>query len=714
MPKKLETKKQAAAIRRLAEQKAGAAPQPIPTAKTESDVRRLLHELEVHQVELEMQNNELRLARDEAEALLEKFSDLYEFAPVGYFTINPDGTILQVNLTATTLVKMERSRIIGKSFSSLLSPEQRPAFQVLLEKVFNDEIKSAIESVILSKDPSRRDVNIELQRSSCGRECRVAMMDISQRKYAEEAVHVSEIRYRRLFEAAHDGVLLLDPATRKITDANPFMSRLLGYTYEQFLGKELYEIGLLGDESASREMFQKLKVSHRIRYEDLPLKTQAGRHQEVEVVANLYQEGSKAVIQCNIRDITARKLAEDALRRNEALFSALIDQAPIGIYLVNAEFCVQQVNPIALHVFKDVVPLIGRDFSEIVRSQWKPQVAKNVISRFRHTLKTGEAYISPSFSERRRDLGVREDYEWQIQRVGLPAGEYGVVCFFINVTERKRAEETRRKLELLTASNLKLKEEVSRRKLTEESLHETRVQQSVLLKQSRKLQTQLRSFSHQLLHVQEEERKRISRELHDIIAQTLVGINVHLATLSKSTETDHSALRKQILETHKLVENAVSVVHRFARELRPAMLDDLGIVPAFEIFINEFITNTGIRVKLAVFPEVEQLKAAIKIALFRVFQEALNNVVKHAKSSEILVRINHTEGVVQMEIRDNGQGFEVNGKGGAKRNNRLGLLGMRERVEMIGGEFRIESTVGVSTSVFVQIPDKSSALRPHV
>ena len=97
--------------------------------------------------------------------------------------------------------------------------------------------------------------------------------DISERKQAEDKVRVSEIRYRRLFEAAQDGVLLLDPDTRKITDANPFMTELLGYSHDQLVGKELFEIGLLKDEAASQEMFRKLKTEHQVRYENLPLKS---------------------------------------------------------------------------------------------------------------------------------------------------------------------------------------------------------------------------------------------------------------------------------------------------------------------------------------------------------------------------------------------------------------------------------------------------------
>ena len=135
--------------------------------------------------------------------------------------------------------------------------------------------------------------------------------DVTERKRHEEKVLISEIRYRRLFETAHDGVLLLDPATRKIIDANPFMTKMLGYQHNQLVGKELFEIGLLRDEAASQEMFRKLQKSHEVRYENLPLETRDGQHQDVEVVANLYDENGNHVIQCNIRDITERRRAEE-------------------------------------------------------------------------------------------------------------------------------------------------------------------------------------------------------------------------------------------------------------------------------------------------------------------------------------------------------------------------------------------------------------------
>jgi PAS domain S-box-containing protein len=130
------------------------------------------------------------------------------------------------------------------------------------------------------------------------------------RAQAQSQLRISELRYRRLFEAARDGILILDAVTLKITDVNPFMTELLGYSHAEFLGKELWEIGLFSDKEASQEAFKALQRTGYLRYEDLPLQDTNGKLRDVEFVSNVYEEDSHQVIQCNIRDITDRKRAE--------------------------------------------------------------------------------------------------------------------------------------------------------------------------------------------------------------------------------------------------------------------------------------------------------------------------------------------------------------------------------------------------------------------
>src|ERR1043166_6180292 len=168
--------------------------------------------------------------------------------------------------------------------------------------------------------------------------------DITERVESRAAMRASEIRYRRLFEAARDGILILDPDTRKITDANPFMSELLGYPHDELLGKELWEIGLLKDEKASRSAFRELQRKHFIRYEDLPLQNKEGQRHEVEFVSNLYDADGKYVIQCNIRDITARKQAELALRSSEERFRVLFDLGPVAVYTCDTAGRIREFN----------------------------------------------------------------------------------------------------------------------------------------------------------------------------------------------------------------------------------------------------------------------------------------------------------------------------------------------------------------------------------
>lgn len=256
----------------------------------------------------------------------------------------------------------------------------------------------------------------------------------------------------------------------------------------------------------------------------------------------------------------------------------------------------------------------------------------------------------------------------------------------------------------LTASNLALSMEIARRKVAEEALKKSKRHYSQLLKQSDRLQEQLRRLSRLILSAQEEERKRISRELHDVIAQTLAGINIRLAALKKNTAVNTKGLDRNITRTQFLVEKSVNLVHQFARELRPTALDDLGLIPALHSFMKNFTTRTGVHSCLTAFAGVEQLDTIKRTVLFRVAQEALTNVARHAKASRADVNIQKLPDCISMKIKDNGRSFSVNRALHASSGKRLGLLGMRERLEMVGGNFDVESVPGKGTTVISQIP----------
>ena len=267
----------------------------------------------------------------------------------------------------------------------------------------------------------------------------------------------------------------------------------------------------------------------------------------------------------------------------------------------------------------------------------------------------------------------------------------------LNQTLLQRSED-------LAVSNRQLKREILQRKGVEESLRNSERHYNQLLVQSWEMQEQLRHLTRQLLLAQEEERKKISRELHDEIAQTLTGINVQLATLKTEATTNVKDLQKKIARTQRMVEKSVDIVHRFARDLRPTVLDDLGLIPALHSFVKSLAKQTGIHIHLTVFAEIEKLAGEKRTVLYRVAQEALTNVARHAQASLIDLSIKKLPGIVCMKIRDDGKSFQVDRVLHAKRNKRLGVLGMRERVEMVGGRFNIESAPGKGTTIRAQIP----------
>jgi len=261
------------------------------------------------------------------------------------------------------------------------------------------------------------------------------IQDITEQRTSQCALRASEIRYRRLFESARDGILMIDPHTRKITDANPFMSELLGYRHEELLNKELWEIGLLKDEKASRGAFRELRRKHFIRYEDLPLRSREGERREVEFVSNLYDEDGREVIQCNIRDITRRKQAVASLRASEKRFHAIFVQATAGIAQTDLEGRYTLVNKyycdITGRTAKELMDLRIQDISH-------PQDRPVNVALLKKLKREGGGFVVE-----KRCLRPNGEIIWvrsSVSRVDdAPSGHYFLVVT-LDITEHKRAE----------------------------------------------------------------------------------------------------------------------------------------------------------------------------------------------------------------------------------------------------------------------------------
>jgi PAS domain S-box-containing protein len=176
----------AGSLRRRAEERLREPQSESGQARTEADTQHLVHELQVHQIELEMQNEELQKARDEMEAGLEKFSDLYDFAPVGYLTLDREGTVLEANLTSASLLGIERSRLVKRRFGSCVSASELPAFNTFLAQVFERRTRAFCEVTLLKKGKPQVELRLEAAVAASGRECRAVLADITERKRAEE------------------------------------------------------------------------------------------------------------------------------------------------------------------------------------------------------------------------------------------------------------------------------------------------------------------------------------------------------------------------------------------------------------------------------------------------------------------------------------------------------------------------------------------------
>lgn len=269
---------------------------------------------------------------------------------------------------------------------------------------------------------------------------------------------------------------------------------------------------------------------------------------------------------------------------------------------------------------------------------------------------------------------------------------------------RERNETLRLHTAALAKGNQLLQHEVTRRKAGELVIKKGQEKYRTLFMESHVMGKKLRQLTHQIISAQEDERKEISRELHDEVVQTLVGINVELAALGKGTSVGLQTLKEKIARTQRLVEHSVNAVHRFARELRPAVLDDLGLIPALHAYSKSLSERKKINIRMTAFGGVEALGTAKRVVLYRVAQEALTNVARHAHATQVRMSITEISGAIRMEISDNGKSFPVKKTLLAKNNKRLGLVGMRERVEMVGGKLVIESAPGKGTIVRAEIP----------
>jgi PAS domain S-box-containing protein len=364
---------------------------------------------------------------------------------------NSEGNIVGWNQAAETLFGYPIEQAIGQTLTMIMPERHRQTYQASMQQFLTTQQSSMVGTTVkvvgLHKDGSEFPIELSLTKGKTGGEMffTAIIRDITERVQAEAALIASETRYRRLFEAAQDGILILDADTGKVVDVNPFLLDLLGYSQQEILGKELWEIGFFKDITASQAAFLELQDKGYIRYEDLPLEARDGRRIEVEFVSNAYLVNGKQVIQCNIRDITDRKQAEETVRFQAQLVNA-IGQAVIA---TDAEGNVSFWNRFAETLYGwSAEEAIGRNIVDLTPADISRQQAAEIMTR----LQSGETWRG-EFTVQRKDGSTFPALVTDTPIVDEQGTQIGIISTSINITDRIQAEEKIRNLAKFPAEN---------------------------------------------------------------------------------------------------------------------------------------------------------------------------------------------------------------------------------------------------------------------
>ena len=363
---------------------------------------------------------------------------LFESAKDGIIILNADtGEIMDVNPYLVELLGYSHKEFLGKTIWDI--------------GFFKDIIENKKHFVELQKKKYIRYEDLPLETSK-GYKVQVEFVsneypvnshkviqcnirDITERKRSEEMMLSSELRYRRLFESAEDGIIILNADSGMIEDVNPYLVKLLGYSHKEFLGKTIWDIGFFKDIVANKENFLELRQKEYIRYEDLPLETLKGHKIQVEFVSNVYTVNHNKVIQCNIRDITERKRSEEMMLSSELRYRLLFESAEDGIIILNADSgMIEDVNPY-------LVKLVGYSREDFLdKTIWDIGFFKDIVANKENFLELRQKeYIRYEDLPLETSNGQKINVEF-VSNVYLVNNQKVIQCNIRNITERKVVE----------------------------------------------------------------------------------------------------------------------------------------------------------------------------------------------------------------------------------------------------------------------------------
>ena len=626
----------------------------------------LIRKLEEKALQLEQANRALQAditERKQAEGALreseEKFSTAFRSSPLALVITTLDGKYVEANRAFCDLVGYSREEIIGKTVieSGLVSEQDREKLVAAIDSAGGS--MSNVEIKFRVRDGSVRDViysvaTISLHgvphRQSTG-------LDITARKRAEAALQQSEQKYRRLHETMTDAFVLVDMAGH-ILECNRTYRDMLGYTET-----EIRQLTYLDVTPEKWHAFEARIVQGQILPQgfsgvyEKEYRRKDGTIFPVELRVSLVRDdaGQPAAMSAIVRDITERKQAEEALRESERKFTTLFHTNPAAIALTTpAEGRLLEVNDSYCRLFGHArEELIGRTVLEL--NFWV-----DPDERSKHVEMLGQGGMVPDFEARFRKRSGEIMHVLVAAQVINLAGEPVILGITRDITDRKRAEEA------------------------------------------------LRELSGRLLRLQDEERRRLARELHDTVAQDLAALNIALTRLGRRGGELNESATPLLADCRALAQQSAQQVRTMSYLLHPPLLDELGLAGAVQDYAAGFASRSDIRVSVQIAEDWPRLPREMELALFRVVQESLANVHRHSGSPTATIRLRSANEALCVAVADAGRGLGDALSSASDKPLGVGVAGMRERLRQLGRRLVIES-IAEGTTVKAVLPWPSRA-----
>jgi len=603
--------------------------------------------------------SKLKVVTESLEKEKERYSLIFNTVPIGIFHYDMDGGILECNNKIIEMIRSSREQFVGLNI--LKSIENEHLIKAIKESLAGKT--SYTEGKYTSGTGSRKfyvkaDFVPVLSSEGVVTGGLCVVEDTSKKIQAEKALQKSEEKYRTILENIEDGYYEVDLAGN-LTFFNRTLCRILGYSESELKGMNYRSF--MDSENAGKtfQAFnQVFKIGTSLKQFDWKVIRGNGSERYLDTSVTPVKDANENITGFRgiTRDVTDRKLMEKFLAESEERYRLIFNNAPVGIVHYDSNGIFTEPNKQFAEIFgAPPGKVIGLNMLE----DTKNESALNAIKRSLAG-KSGHYEGEYTSAIAGRTILVQADYVPVFNDNHTMSGG---ICVAMDITDRKKAED-----------------------------------------ELRHSHDRLRKLSSYLQKATENERKSIAREIHDDLGQSLTAIKMEIAWLQSKIPEDQAGLYKKAGSSISLIDSAIQSVKRISSDLRPGLLDDLGLSAAIEWQAGEYQKRSGINIQVTIDPEEIVLGEELSIAIFRVCQEALTNVVRHSGATNAWVDLKENNNAVDLVVADNGSGIT---KQATAKKNSFGLTGMRERILAMGGGIKIFKTPKGGTKVAVQVPVRS-------